>query len=543
MEKGIYKPKNKGEFLQNFEFGTDFDGIVKEVESTKIDRSKLESLLTNIHKLLTNLGTIDSMTIKGKNNILLSARKAINDLEANYRKIMKDESLKLYKSNVDLLAKKINIIFKKNIKAPNWDKINTSLMDSKFDALHYYLNRSVFFLDQRVTLFELYGQKELQKQVINRILQTRGMNSHTEILNDILKMLDKHYPAGYIPLPIIRNGKREFRKIALDYYVSTWINDVEGSVHHWAQRSTYLKAGIDLVEIHTGEGTSCPICSPEVGKIFSLTGADPDFSRMDFVIPRHPNCDCYIVPAIIDEAHIPAGKLPESYPKEKTMEHDVFQFAQKQNIPFSGFDIIRDTQNPIMSANLIRKTIALNDTPIHSFGNNIYKSLSEAIKRIKEGKTLTFNHHEALESLSHEFSHLKNPAHFIGKKKRFLETLNEWVSRYFYDEFYKKFSKQINQKAQLLSQKEYLEIIEKAHSYYYYVKRLDKQIKVLGLDSFELKYDLKKIVNDPNGMWIEKTAELLSKKSGSSKEDLKKSLEEIGSENFKANTLFSHTQG
>jgi len=530
-----WKPKDYDEFIKNFKYDSDFDGVIHQIETMTIDRSKLIEYMQSTQGIIKQLGSVEKMLKFDRKKILTHARRTINILEREYNRIIKDESLKVYSGNVGLLAKAINKVLRKNITPPNWDKINDQLMSEKFDALHYYLNRSVFMLDQRVTLFELYGQKNLQERVISKILEEHGGKTHGEMLDDILKMLDTHYPAGYIPLPIIRNGKREFRKISLDYYVNTWINDVEGSVHHWAQRSTYLKAGIDLVEIHTGEGWSCKICSPEVGHIYSLTGKDPDFRRMDFVIPRHPNCDCFMIPVIPDEHVIRhKGYLPEAYPKLRDTEHDVFRFAQTQNIPFSNFEIFRNSKNPMMTADP-KGIIHINDT---TFGDksNAYSDLVQAVQRLKKGLSLTLAQHDSLLSLSHEFLHIKNPMQFRVLKNpaqsMIIETLTEWVSRYDYDRFYTHFARGFNPKAPALSDKEHQNIINYTKGYKTLFNRLNKIIIKLGLKPESIKNDMKKILMSHSGAFLEGLASTLAEKSGKSSRKIQVVLRYLNNDKF-----------
>ena len=530
-----WKPSDYDDFIKNFAYGEDFDSVIHKIETMEIDRSQLIRYLQSTQEIIAKLGSIDIMSRDSRDDILTHARKTINILEREYNKIIKDEALRVYSGNVDLLAKAVNKAFKKNITPPDWDKINDQLMSEKFDALHYYLNRSVFMLDQRVTLFELQGKKELQERVISKILQERGGKNHGQMLDDIMKMLDTHYPAGYLPLPIIRDGKREFRKISLNYYVNTWINDVEGSVHHWAQRSTYLKAGLDLVEIHTGEGESCPICSPEVGHIYSLTGKDPDFKRMDFVLPRHPNCDCFMVPAILDEkAYHAKGKLQESYPKLKNMEHDVFTFAQREGVPFSGFDVFRNAKNPMMAIDE-KGVIRINDT---TFGNkaNSYSDLVEALEKLKKGLSLTLHEHDALLSLSHEFLHIKNPTQFRMLKNptqsMIIETLTEWVSRNDYDKFYVRFARGFNPKAPALSEEEYKKLMIFTKGYDIPAQRLDKLIAKLGLKENEIKAQMSQVLMSHSGAFLEGLASMLSKKSGKDSWKIQLILKSLDKDNF-----------
>jgi hypothetical protein len=45
----------------------------------------------------------------------------------------------------------------------------------------------------------------------------------------------------------------------------------------------------DLVQV-SNHYTNCPICAPIEGRVFSISGTDPDFDELDFELPLHPNC-------------------------------------------------------------------------------------------------------------------------------------------------------------------------------------------------------------------------------------------------------------
>ena len=45
----------------------------------------------------------------------------------------------------------------------------------------------------------------------------------------------------------------------------------------------------DLVQV-SRHFTNCDICSEVEGKVYSISGNDPDFPFMDFELPLHPNC-------------------------------------------------------------------------------------------------------------------------------------------------------------------------------------------------------------------------------------------------------------
>ena len=56
-----------------------------------------------------------------------------------------------------------------------------------------------------------------------------------------------------------------------------------------------LQYGLDLVQISVHENP-CPICQKFQGKIYSLTGTDPDFPVLKEQPPYHPNCEHVLLP-------------------------------------------------------------------------------------------------------------------------------------------------------------------------------------------------------------------------------------------------------
>ncbi len=282
----------------------DFDGIINEIlTSGFLDRRKLEAELAKMNQIVRRLGSFEFMAAHERSQIIVEARRAVNLFMKHFKTIVRDDGLHMFREDFRRLSDALNDagIIAKRLTEPDWAEYTRALMDAKFDALNYYMNRSVFTLEMRMTLFEMHGQKELQDQLVQFIAGNRRGMSRDELLDAAVKMIDEKWPAGYITLPTKWKDKdgvwRETtRKISTDYYADTWIRDVEATIHHTSVRTAYLQAGVDLVQVRSGEAKDCPICGTDVGKIFSLTGQDPDFRMMDFILPRHPHCDCYIVP-------------------------------------------------------------------------------------------------------------------------------------------------------------------------------------------------------------------------------------------------------
>ena len=60
---------------------------------------------------------------------------------------------------------------------------------------------------------------------------------------------------------------------------------------------TNLEFGNDLVQwdVHAG---ACPICQTHMGRVYSISGSDPDFPMLEAKPPVHPHCLCNLFPAV-----------------------------------------------------------------------------------------------------------------------------------------------------------------------------------------------------------------------------------------------------
>lgn len=68
-----------------------------------------------------------------------------------------------------------------------------------------------------------------------------------------------------------------------------------GEASNQANVNASLQYGVDLVQVDIHAG-SCEICDPFQGKIYSISGNDPDFPPLDERPPYHPNCRHQLLP-------------------------------------------------------------------------------------------------------------------------------------------------------------------------------------------------------------------------------------------------------
>lgn len=80
-----------------------------------------------------------------------------------------------------------------------------------------------------------------------------------------------------------------------------------------------LQYGVDLVQVSVNSG-SCDICDEFQGKIFSISGNDPDFPALEDRPPYHPNCRHQLLPVTresLEDRGTLAGQISFSNSMEK----------------------------------------------------------------------------------------------------------------------------------------------------------------------------------------------------------------------------------
>lgn len=68
-----------------------------------------------------------------------------------------------------------------------------------------------------------------------------------------------------------------------------------GEASNQANVNAALQYGVDLVQVDVHSG-SCDICDPYQGKVYSISGNDPDFPALEDRPPYHPNCRHQLLP-------------------------------------------------------------------------------------------------------------------------------------------------------------------------------------------------------------------------------------------------------
>lgn len=85
--------------------------------------------------------------------------------------------------------------------------------------------------------------------------------------------------------------------------------------------ATAVETGSDLVQI-SSHNTKTPLCAEYEGKIFSISGKDPDFPMLDAEPPFHPNC-MHTMTITFREALARDGTLEKyvDFSNDRTGEH------------------------------------------------------------------------------------------------------------------------------------------------------------------------------------------------------------------------------
>jgi hypothetical protein len=63
----------------------------------------------------------------------------------------------------------------------------------------------------------------------------------------------------------------------------------------------------DLVEV-SSHGTICDICKPFEGNVYSLSGMDPDYPKLEMETPFHPNCEHSLLPTSVEAIGTRGGR-------------------------------------------------------------------------------------------------------------------------------------------------------------------------------------------------------------------------------------------
>lgn len=132
-------------------------------------------------------------------------------------------------------------------------------------------------------------QKLITEKQINQAIEEgfETTNTWTGVKNRLLLSELQKIQSGQIITITNKNGKQinyDAKKYA-ELVTRTRIRESETN----ATIHTALTLGSDLVQV-SSHNTTCDICAPYEGKIFSIGGVSKDFPKLEENPPFHPNC-------------------------------------------------------------------------------------------------------------------------------------------------------------------------------------------------------------------------------------------------------------
>ena len=124
-----------------------------------------------------------------------------------------------------------------------------------------------------------------------------GERDFQDTQKKLVSVLNERYPSGVVYFPVQPKPgskiKPYIRKESVKIYAERWVRDAESMAEMAAIQATAEAAGVDLViRRNHNMSTLSDEHRPFVGKVFSLSGKDPDFPPAE-ALPSRPNCNCY----------------------------------------------------------------------------------------------------------------------------------------------------------------------------------------------------------------------------------------------------------
>jgi len=168
-----------------------------------------------------------------------------------------------------------------NLNSPFHKNTISALVDDTA-AIFYNANRAG---KQMVASLLRQTQQQLIREVrINKAI-ARGLaegGTIRTVKKSILTELQKKLGEDFT----IKAGSRRFKA---DYYAELVARTKTRDAQSQGVINTATEYGTDLVEVDS-HNTTTAICLPYEGKVFSISGRDPDFPVLFDVPPFHPNC-------------------------------------------------------------------------------------------------------------------------------------------------------------------------------------------------------------------------------------------------------------
>lgn len=145
-------------------------------------------------------------------------------------------------------------------------------------------------LDNSTRLIRATQQRVLSETTINRAL-AEGL-AGGESRRQISRTLEDQFSAQLEEGKLITAGGRNFQP---GTYAELVTRTRTREAATWGTINTQADYGLDLVQVSTHE-SEVDVCTPYAGRVFSLSGNNPDFPLLDRKPPFHPNCKHVLLP-------------------------------------------------------------------------------------------------------------------------------------------------------------------------------------------------------------------------------------------------------
>ncbi|MGW7932318.1 phage minor capsid protein [Staphylococcus xylosus] len=152
------------------------------------------------------------------------------------------------------------------------------------------------------------------------------------------------------------------RLLPLDFYAETVTRTKLSQARVQGSVNTYLTTGNDLVEVF-GNTDTCAECAAYQGTVFSITGKDSRFKKLDVreVIPVHPNCRCGVQPYILDFKS--SNEVQKAIRKSRNFSVDLDPRTQEQRNRYEKAQARKRKENVEKKEYRLIKDILKDDAP------------------------------------------------------------------------------------------------------------------------------------------------------------------------------------
>lgn len=239
--------------------------IVAGVDSTDFQKFRAEALLKQIDEIVASLNV---QTVKWADKALPQSYRQGIDIAAERLKALNVTRFVSYDANIHTAAIAALI-----------DEVSVDLIGANTSIARFF-NHYI-----RKTQQQLLQDREISLRIAEGFAggETRRTVSDA-ILGDLRqKMQDEKF--------IVING----RNFQPDYYAELVARTRTREATTQGTINTSLRYGLDLVSWDVHEA-ACEYCQQFEGRVFSISGNDPDFPALTIKPPVHPHCECNLSP-------------------------------------------------------------------------------------------------------------------------------------------------------------------------------------------------------------------------------------------------------